>query len=82
MREVFIKYNPYRLITEITVDGKAVKKDSRLNVADKRLQEWVDDLPEILRSEYGSNQFKITFHGTVVDYEDIVASAQEARNAV
>lgn len=40
MREVFIKYNPYRLITEITVDGKAVKKDSRLNVADKRLQEW------------------------------------------
>ena len=78
MREVFIKYNPYRLITEITVDGKAVKKDSRLNVADKRLQEWVDDLPEILRSEYGSNQFKITFHGTVVDYEDIVAAAQEA----
>lgn len=71
MREIFIKYNPYRLETSITIDGVAPKQNSRLNFGDRRLQEWIEELPEILFEECSSRDFKIKFHGTVLDYEDV-----------
>lgn len=79
MREVFIKYNPYRLETEIMIDGVAPKQNSRLNFADRHLQEWIEELPKILCDECSSRDFKITFHGTVLDYEDVDAMAREAK---
>lgn len=78
MKKVFIKYNPYQVTTKILIDGKEVKKNSRLNVPDQRLQEWVDNLPDILYEECSTKQFEISFQGTVLDYEDILAVAQEA----
>ena len=42
MREIKIKYNPYRLETTILIDGVPPKQNSRLNVADRRLQEWIE----------------------------------------
>lgn len=50
MREIFIKYNPYRLETSITIDGAAPKQNSRLNFGDRRLQEWIEELPDIYKS--------------------------------
>ena len=41
MREIFIKYNPYKVETFITIDGNPVKKSSVLNKEDRRLQEWI-----------------------------------------
>lgn len=79
MREIFIKYNPYRLETSITIDGAAPKQNSRLNFGDRRLQEWIEELPEILFEECSSRDFKITFHGTILDYEDVEAMAREAK---
>lgn len=79
MREIFIKYNPYRLETLITIDGVAPKQNSRLNFADRRLQEWIEELPEILFEECSSRDFKITFHGTILDYEDVEGMAREAK---
>lgn len=79
MREIFIKYNPYRLETEILIDGVIPKQNSRLNFADRRLQEWIEELPEILFEECSSRDFKLTFHGTVLDYEDVEAMAREAK---
>ena len=81
MREIFIKYNPYRLETSITIDGVAPKQNSRLNFGDHRLQEWIEELPEILFEECSSRDFKITFHGTILDYEDVEAMAREAKKA-
>lgn len=81
MREIFIKYNPYRLETSITIDGVAPKQNSRLNFGDHRLQEWIEELPEILFEECSSRDFKITFHGTILDYEDVEAMAREAKQA-
>lgn len=26
MKEIFIKYNPYQLVTEITIDGQKLKR--------------------------------------------------------
>lgn len=79
MKKVFIKYNPYRLTTEILIDGKKIKNNSQLNRPDQRLQEWVDHLPEILCEECGTRKFEIEFQGTTLDYEDVLAAAQEAR---
>lgn len=74
MKKVFIKYNPYKLETEITVEGKALAENSRLGekiAVGSRLQEWVEELPYILISEYNDTDFEVTFHGTLLDYEDL-----------
>lgn len=81
MREVFIKYNPYKVETEILVDGNSVKKkkNSPLNFGDRRLQEWIESLPNILSTEYAAKEFHIVFHGTVLDFEDLQAVAETAK---
>ncbi|MDR0429964.1 MAG: dynamin family protein [Tannerellaceae bacterium] len=73
MKEVFIKYNPYKVETEITINGNPPKENSALNVKGRRLQEWIEDLPQILRNEENSNEFKLTFHGTIPDHEDVLS---------
>lgn len=71
MNKVFIKHNPYKLSTYVEVDGKEPKKNSKLNFGDRRLQEWFEELPSILKDEYGNENFEITFHGTILDFEDM-----------
>lgn len=78
MKEMLIKYNPYRLETTILVDGDAPQQKSKLNFADRRLQEWIEDLPEIVFEEYRTREFKIIFHGTILDFEDVEAIKNEA----
>lgn len=74
MKKVFIKYNPYNLETELTVDGKKLAQNSRLGeriLPGSRLQEWVEDLPDFLIDEYNDTDFDIVFHGTLLDFEDL-----------
>jgi len=81
MKKVFVKYNPYKLETEITVEGKRLAQNSKLGekAADGcRLQEWVEELPRLLIDEYNDTEFEITFHGTLLDYEDLVDVFTEA----
>lgn len=80
MKKIFIKYNPYQVTTEVLIDDKPPKRNSRLNFGDRRLQEWVDNLPDILFEECSTRDFEIMFHGTMPDYEDMVAIAEEARS--
>ena len=61
MKNVYIKYNPYKLTTEVLIDGKEVKKNSRLNISNEHLQEWVDKLPEFLEEECRTNQINLEF---------------------
>ena len=80
MKKIFIKYNPYKLETEITVNGKPLPENSNLrekSASGFRLQEWVEDLPKILFEECNVGELEITFHGTVPDYEDLEAVFQE-----
>lgn len=79
MREIFIKYNPYKVETEIEIDGKPVKKSSALNKDDRRLQEWIEELPQDLLEECNTKAFHITFQGTVLDYEDLQSVISEAK---
>ena len=80
MQKIYIKYNPYLVKTEVLIGENAPKKNSRLNFGNRRLQEWVDTLLEILVEECSTKNFEIIFHGTVHDYEDIISIAEEAKS--
>jgi predicted GTPase len=83
MKTVFIKYNPYKLETEITVDKKKLAQNSILREksdSGSRLQEWVEELPRILVDEYNDTDFEIEFHGTLLDYEDLTSVITDAQN--
>lgn len=73
MKNIKIKYNPYLVTTEITVDGNKPKANSSLNVGNKRLQEWIEKLPDIIIEEYRDNSAVIDFTGSKADFEDIQA---------
>jgi GTPase Era involved in 16S rRNA processing len=82
MKEVFIKYNPYKLETDVKVDGKKLAQNSKLDertVDGSRLQEWVEDLPQMLIGEYNDTDFEVTFHGTLLDCEDLAAAFNDAQ---
>ncbi len=84
MKKVFIKYNPYNLETEIKVDGRGLQENSRLvecTEAGRRLQEWVEELPQILVDEFNDTDFEVTFHGTMLDYEDLTEVFTNAINS-
>lgn len=74
MKNVKIKYNPYMVETEISVDGQKPKANSALNVGKKRLQEWIEKLPQIILDEYRDSNVTIDFTGTMSDYEDVESS--------
>lgn len=81
MKKIFIKYNPYKLETEIKIEGKAPAQNSPLTekaASGNRLQEWIEELPEILKNEYNDDSFDITFHGIMQDYDDIAEVFQKA----
>lgn len=79
MRNIDIKYNPYRLETSILIDGEEPKQNSKLKFEDCRLQEWIEELPQILFEECSSRDFNINFHGTILDYEDVESMSHEAK---
>lgn len=80
MREVYVKYNPYVVKTVFVIDGKMVDKlsefyDKQENV---RLQEWIEPtgewqgfFEELRRYLNSSEEIKLTFCGTKLDYEDL-----------
>ncbi len=76
MKKVFIKYNPYKLETEVNIDGNKLAKNSKIGervCAGTRLQEWVEELPQMLIDEYNDTEFAIEFHGTQLDCDDLTA---------
>jgi hypothetical protein len=74
MKNIKIKYNPYLISTEITVEGQKPKPNSALNVGKKRLQEWVELLPQNLLEEYRDSNIELEFIGNTSDFEDVKAA--------
>lgn len=72
MAQVNVRYNPYRLETQIEVNGNAIANDSTLYkvVKGKRLQEWVGRFPQMLVDELNTVDFDIVFYGMALDWDD------------
>lgn len=82
MKKVTIKYNPYLINTEIKVDGKKIKPNSALNIGKKRLQEWVELLPQNLLDEYRDSNIELEFTGNASDYEDLKSAFAAMGNSL
>ena len=80
MQNVKITYNPYKVETEILVEGERPKQNSQLvQFLNKRLQLWVDQIPSMLSTEYNDDEFDLTFHGTELDYQDLLSAIELAK---
>ena len=81
MQNVIIMHNPYKLISTLEVNGEHPKRDSKLiQYLTQRFQLWVDKIPDLLAEEYNDDEFDITFYGTELDYQDLLAAASSAQN--
>ena len=78
MIEIYIEHNPYKPSTKILIDNELVKDNSSLNYKSRPFQEWVEGLPATLRDECADDEFHITFHGTILDFEDLQSVALAA----
>ena len=79
MLDVIIKYNPYKVISTITVNGEKPKQNSKLKqFLNQRFQMWVDQIPALLAEEYNDDEFKLVFYGTELDYQDLLAAVKVA----
>jgi hypothetical protein len=81
MAQVYVKYNPYKMETEIKVNGKEISGDSTLFkvVRGKRLQEWIGAFPKMLVDELNTVDFDIEFYGMALDWDDFEDSFNQAK---
>lgn len=81
MTQVYVKYNPYRLLTEIEINGRPVQEDSDLYklTKGKRLQEWIGQFPDKLREITNSIEFNLKFYGMDLDWDDFEDAFQQAK---
>lgn len=82
MAQIYVKYNPYRLRTEIKINGREIEADSTLYklVKGKRLQEWIGKFPEMLVNELNAVEFSIEFCGMDLDWDDFEDAFLHALN--
>lgn len=79
MQKVVMKYNPYKVISTITVNGEKPKKNSKLvQYLNKRFQLWVNKFPLLLAEEYNDDEFNLIFYGTELDYQDLLVAIKNA----
>lgn len=79
MQTVILMHNPYKVLSTIQVNGEEPKRDSKLiQYLKQRFQLWVDKLPGLLAEEYNDDEFEITFHGTDLDYQDLLVATKAA----
>lgn len=83
MEQIIVKYNPYKMETNIFVNGKEILNDSGLYkvVRGKRLQEWIGSFPQMLIDELNTVSFDIEFHGMPLDWDDFQDVFERAEKA-
>ena len=78
MVKFFLKYNPYTVESSMKINGNDLSEDSKLHAfKNERIQVWLDRLFPILADECNDDKFEVTFHGTELDYEDLMSFVRE-----
>ena len=76
MKKIFIEYNPYMVKTIIYIDSEISHYNSTfIEKCNKRLQEWVDDIPEMLCTEYNERESYFMEHLWILKISNTVWSA-------
>ena len=83
MAKVYLKYNPYKMETFITVNGNEISEDSILAklTKGKRLQEWISKFPDELVNELNTVDLDIMFYGMKLDFDDVSDVFNKAKNS-
>ena len=83
MAQVHVSYNPYKMETQIVVNGKEISSDSTLYkvVKGKRMQEWIGKFPQMLVDELNTVDFDVSFHGMALDWDDFEDAFTHAESA-
>lgn len=81
MAQVNVKYNPYKLETDLRVDGRDVSTDSILYkiTKGKRLQEWIGQFPRMLREELNTIDLSLEYCGMALDWDDFEDAFEQAQ---
>lgn len=82
MKTVKIKYNPYLLKTDITIDGKEPQSNSSLHFGKQRLQEWAEKFVKIFIDEYRDANVTIEFTGSLDDYNDLKETIEASSDMI
>lgn len=82
MKTVKIKYNPYLLKTDITIDGKEPQSNSSLHFGKQRLQEWAEKFVKIFIDEYRDANVNIEFTGSLNDYNDLKETIEASSDMI
>ena len=78
MTKLSIKYNPYTVESEISMNGVLVQAPNKLyDLRKERIQVWIEDLLPILDEMCNDDEYVIDFYGTRLDYEDVNVVLQE-----
>lgn len=78
MTNIFLKYNPYTIEVSFQINGKEINENSRLySFKNERIQMWLDTFLPILIEEINDDELDIHFHGTILDYEDLLECIQD-----
>jgi len=71
LTKICFKYNPYKVESQILIDGQEIESGSRLyTYKNMRIQEWLDQFLPLLIDTCNDNSFQIDFYGLRLDYED------------
>lgn len=84
MTQISVKYNPYRLTTEIKVNGNDISEDSGLQKYvrnHQRMQEWIGEFPEALKMILNTSELDVEFCGSVLDWDDFEEAFKHAKAA-
>jgi len=77
MLNVNLKYNPYFVTTEMSIDDEPVSKDSKLgNLTADRLQNWIDKFFPALVDYTREQEICVRFTGTARDFSDVKSAAE------
>ena len=74
MTEIYIKYNPYKVETQINIDGESCEITQ---ISNKRLQEWIEPngtwrgIFSFISEKCHDEEVSIIFYGTKYDYADL-----------
>ena len=70
MQNVQLEYNPYIMKTEVKFNGRPPRINSLVEkYANGKLQDWLNELPEIFHDEMNGYGFELEFTGTTMDFE-------------
>lgn len=78
MTSVSLKYNPYTVESEISIEGVPVQAPSKLfEWKSERIQSWIENLIPALDEICFDNEYILEFYGTRLDYNDVKVVIQD-----